>query len=284
MGKEYTYKDWIEGKIENENLTSLQMQYIINPQFNRNNSFINTDEIKKIRDAQREAFHLAIKITSNTFIALAKKKVNNEVKDPLNWLRLETDEIEKFINENPDLEQKWEEGVLELSAITSEQYHLIKKMNSDFEKLIKSGKESYQIVGLTLKKDGKGTPCQLFDMYVRKEYLKALYEMRKKYSYSDTLTKEQNEMLDSLIEKIAEETSHKKSTKYESQTIITSLKEFLKNPKLSRANLIKDLNGKISKNDSDRLSEQVLEGWEKKLIERIQYSDKEFAQKLIRRN
>lgn len=86
----------------------------------------------------------------------------------------------------------------------------------------------------------------------------------------------------SLIKDIADEMDGKISSTYDTKTVETCLNSFLSNPKQSRTKLIESLESKIPKSDYDRLSDQVLSGWEKKLLNRINLIDSEYAQKLKR--
>lgn len=84
------------------------------------------------------------------------------------------------------------------------------------------------------------------------------------------------------VDGVAKEISGKGSSNFEFSTIQTVLKEFILNPKVSRRELIEKLSIQIKAVEHDKLSEQRISDWEKKLIQRIELQYPDQAQKLRR--
>ncbi|MCC5908006.1 MAG: hypothetical protein JJU13_17460 [Balneolaceae bacterium] len=177
MSKKYTFKDWLTGKIKTENLTSLILQYHINKDHGMNEPCLPPDEVTKIRKVQKETFHKAVELTSQTEIRVIKQAIENgEVRSPKNTLRLEIEKAEQFISENPELESRYERYKTEHGGIRPDEVERINQMYRNFENNPNFGGWA----GFCAGEKGNRKPLRLTDLYINKIYLEALKEIQSK--------------------------------------------------------------------------------------------------------
>lgn len=174
MVKKYTFKDWLDGKIDNNDVTNLTINEVLNRQHGSDKPYLPVKESRKIRDYQKLTFDKAVEITATTKVKFAQKKVGNGLlKNPENWLRLEIDEVERFIKDNPELEKKYEENKKQSGAIKPIEAKRINEMYKRFE----NDPEYQGYAGFSVKKNGKYVPQRLTDMYINKIYLPELKKL-----------------------------------------------------------------------------------------------------------
>lgn len=158
----YTFEDWLDGLVTDIN--SLHLQYVMNREQGTNEPCLPDDEYEKIIQAKKRAFDWAVEITLHSMSNQAEGKSDK-------WTEIEIQKTEKFIKENPDLEQKYEEGYKDTNFINGSDYRAIQRLYEKFEQ----GHHD-QWVGIP----SKDVPSRLFEMYLCKQYLKWLKKRRGK--------------------------------------------------------------------------------------------------------
>lgn len=147
--KEYTFDDWLNDDITNK---EIQVKFLRN-----RNSVKGWD---KIRDAQKEAWNMALEMSIE-----AQKRIIRDNKD---WLKLEIKKINRWIDDRPELEQKFITGQIQGAYITGKAYQRIRVRYDEF----KEGKRSSAII--EEKSGNQHRVSELFEMYIYKNYLPEL--------------------------------------------------------------------------------------------------------------
>ena len=180
----YTFEDWLDGMITDIN--SLYLQYVLNREQGINEPCLPYGEYEKIIQAKKQAFDWAVEINTDSLIWIAEKNISR-VQNPENWLRLEINKTEKFINDNPELEKDYEEGKRDLILISGERYKRIKK---SYESCKNGGRAGSIIERVVKKHKGKSVPSQLQRMYEHKTYLNWLKDRKGKHGRPEDFPKE----------------------------------------------------------------------------------------------
>lgn len=152
--KNYTYKDWLNGRIGGKG-NELEVAVLL---FHKK---INLYEYHKIKKAQEKAFFWAVELMVNDLKRSAKHRVE-KAKNPTEWLHLEIKKVEKFISDNLDVAIDCEEETSETGLISGQLYKKI-------ERFYHSQKEGFYSV-LSSIKDGDGNSSKLQKMYAYKKY------------------------------------------------------------------------------------------------------------------
>lgn len=172
----YTYENWLAGKLGGEGKEDqVVREYVKHLQTKKRDTIgLIKNEYKKILKAQEQAFDWAVDINTQVSKFIAEGK-------SARWKELEAEKIERFIKENPDLEQECEKGLRDTFLISGKKFKRIKEIYDTCKNGGIGAAHIDRKQGHPYKK-GDIERSLLFDMYVAKSFLKELKKMLQEQS------------------------------------------------------------------------------------------------------